>query len=95
MDFLSELKNKLQNGMEVCFNVKAIAGAKKVSIENFDIGIIKIKINKKAIEGQANKAIIELISEEFNVPKKNVIIVSGEKNSLKSLRILPKRPIIK
>ncbi len=94
MDFLSELKNKVNNGEVVSFKVKAVAGAKKCLIENFDNQMIKVKINKKPVEGQANKAIIEILAEEFSVPKKNIQIVTGEKNSIKDLRIIPKNHIM-
>lgn len=70
--------------------IKVIAGAKQNSIEDFSDDIIKVRINKPAVDGKANKAIIEYISETLGLPKSNVIITKGEKNSIKNLQITPK-----
>ena len=54
----------------------------------------EIKINKIAVDGKANKAIVEYLSELLEVPKSNISITKGEKTSLKDLQIVPKSPII-
>lgn len=92
---IEKLKEKINSsGEKFILNIKVIAGAKKNSIEEYEREIIKIKINKPAVEGKANKAIIEYLSEILNIPKNNISILKGEKNSLKSLQIIPKSPII-
>lgn len=92
---IEKLKEKINSsGEKFILNIKVIAGAKKNSIEEYKGEIIKIKINKPAVEGKANKAIIEYLSEILNIPKNNISILKGEKNSLKSLQIIPKSPII-
>ncbi|HIS54559.1 TPA: DUF167 domain-containing protein [Candidatus Galligastranaerophilus gallistercoris] len=92
---IEKLKEKINSsGEKFILNIKVIASAKKNSIEEYEGEIIKIKINKPAVEGKANKAIIEYLSEILNIPKNNISILKGEKNSLKSLQIIPKSPII-
>ena len=92
---IRNIKDKINSNKEgIILNIKVIAGAKKNSIEEYEENIIKVKINKPAVEGKANKAIIEYFSDIFNVPKNNISILKGERNSLKSLLISPKSRII-
>ena len=79
--------NKSKNGER--FQIKVVANSKKNSIE-FSKSYIKIKINKPALEGKANKEIINFFSEILNLPKNNIKILSGEKSSLKMLLFIPK-----
>ena len=94
MDIVDELKQALLNGKTLNIKIKVNAGAKKNLIEQTGDGQIKIKINKPAVDGKANKGIIEFLSEILNVPKSNIIILRGEKTSVKDLRIIPKRTIM-
>lgn len=44
-------------------------------------------LTKPAIEGQANKALICLLSKELNVPKSRISIIRGEKAKIKLVSI--------
>ncbi len=89
-----KIKEKLQKGEVVNLKIKVIANAKINSLEEYTDEILKLRINKPAVDGKANKAIIEYLSVQFDVPKSNIIILKGEKNSLKDLLINPKSHII-
>lgn len=96
---LEELINSINNAPEgYKLKIKVSANSKKNSIEFLedapDDYSIKIKINKPAVDGKANKAIIEYLSGIFDIPKSNINILNGEKSSLKSLLIKRKRNII-
>ena len=39
------------------------------------------------IEGKANKAIIEYLSDVLSVPKSKIAIVNGEKSSIKTIQV--------
>ena len=93
-EVIENLKAKLNENKPFAIQIKVIAGAKQNSIENFSEEILKVKINKPAVDGKANKAIVEYFSEILDLPKKNIIIISGEKNTIKNLRIIPKSFII-
>lgn len=90
---IQNLKEKLKNGT-IKIKIKVVANAKQNSIEEYDEEIIKIKINKIAVDGKANKAIVEYLSEILEIPKSNIIILKGEKTSFKDLQITPKSHII-
>lgn len=93
-DITLKIKEKLQKGEAVNLKIKVIANAKFNCLEEYADDILKLRINKPAVDGKANKAIIEYLSAQFDVPKTNVVILKGEKNSLKDLLIKPKKHII-
>jgi len=91
---IENLKKRLEKEEKIIIKIKVVAGAKTNSVEEFSEDIVKIKINKPAVDGKANKAIIEYLSDIFDLPKSNIIILRGEKNSIKDLQIVKKRAII-
>ncbi len=66
--------------------VKVTAGAKSNSFKK-ENGLYYIRIMAKAIDGKANKSIIEFLSEELNLKKKDIEIIRGEKSSKKIISI--------
>ncbi len=83
---VDELINLIQNSDGYRINVKVVANSKKNSIEFLD-EYVKIKISQVAVEGKANKAIIQYLSEILNIPKTKISIIRGEKSSLKIIEI--------
>ena len=69
------------------FKIKVVANSKNNSIEFCD-DFIKIKIKERAIEGKANKAIVEYLSDILKYPKSKITILNGEKSSIKTIQIL-------
>ncbi len=84
---LEELKELIKNKDEIKFKIKVVANSKNNNIEFLE-DFVKIKIKQRAIEGKANKAIIEYLSEEIKIPKSKISISSGEKSSLKTIKII-------
>lgn len=52
-----------------------------------DDGILKIKLNAPPVDGKANRALVEFLSEESDIPKSSFSIVRGESARLKRIRI--------
>ena len=46
---------------------------------------IKVKVTAQPIENKANKALIEILSKRFKVPKTSIEIVKGETSKEKTL----------
>ncbi|MCC6275806.1 MAG: DUF167 domain-containing protein [Leptospiraceae bacterium] len=46
-----------------------------------------VKVRERAIEGQANEAVIQAISEKIKVPKSRIQLIRGEKSKLKIFSI--------
>lgn len=66
--------------------VKVTAGSKSNSFRK-DNNLYYIRIMAKAIDGKANKAIIDFISNELKIKRKDIEIIKGEKSSKKLLSI--------
>lgn len=66
--------------------VRVIPRAKKEKIEEFNEGL-KVYVTAPAIEGKANKKLIEIIAAHFKVKKYNVAIIKGESSREKIIEI--------
>lgn len=84
---IDEIKDILKNNEKVKFNIKVVANS-KVNLIDFCDEYIKIKIMARAVDGKANKAIIEYLSDMFDCPKSKITITHGEKSSIKTIQIL-------
>ncbi len=88
---LEELKQslilELEKNEEFRFQIKVIANS-KVDLIDFKDDFIKVKTTKRALEGKANKAIIEFLSKTFDISKSKISIFSGEKSSNKIIKIV-------
>jgi len=51
-------------------------------------GALKIKITAPPVDGKANAALIEFLSDVLDVPKRNIEILKGETGRNKSVEIL-------
>jgi uncharacterized protein len=66
--------------------VKVIPRAKKERIVSVDGGL-KVYLTEPALEGRANKRLIELVAEHLKVKKYTITIVRGQHNREKVLEI--------
>lgn len=69
-------------------NIKVITRAKKEELQKLSEDSYRIKVSSPQEKGKANKRIIELLSKEFGVKKRDIKIVSGETASIKIIEIL-------
>ena len=66
--------------------VRVLPRAKKARIEKFDDGL-KVYMTEPAIQGRANKRLIEILAEYYNTKKYNITIIQGEKQRDKVVEI--------
>lgn len=67
-------------------SVKVKPGCKQASrLEKQEDGSYVAFLHARAHDGEANKALLELISSEFKVPKTSIDIVSGAKSRNKTI----------
>ena len=67
--------------------VKVFPRAKRPRIETSEAGL-RVYINEPAVDGKANKKLIEVLSEHFKVKKYNITIVKGQKQREKTVEII-------
>ena len=72
-------------GMKI--DVKVTPNAKKERIVD-EGGLFKVYVTAPALDGKANKALIDLLAEHFDVKKGAVRIVKGEKSREKVVEII-------
>lgn len=67
-------------------SVRAAPRSSKAGIEGlWGDDAIKIKIKSAPVDGKANKELIEVLADEFDLPKSSVIFKSGETSKTKRL----------
>lgn len=73
--------------MDKIIAIRVIPNAKKNLIKE-EPGRLKVYLNAPAVEGKANKALIEILSEHFSVKKSQIQIIQGAKSRDKVVRIV-------
>ena len=68
--------------------VKLLPRSSRTRIVGCSDGLLKIKVTAPPVDGRANKALRGLLAKRLGVAKDNIEIVSGERSSVKLLRIL-------
>lgn len=67
-------------------NVRVIPNAKKNDVSE-EMGQLKVHLKAQAVGGKANKALIEVLAEFFNVKKSDVKIIRGERSKEKVIEV--------
>ena len=71
--------------MRITVHVKP--NAKTTEIISRELGVWTIKLHAPATEGKANEELIDLLSEEFDVPRSCIEIVKGLASRVKVVEI--------
>lgn len=67
-------------------SVRAAPRSSKAGIEGlWGDDAIKIKIKSAPVDGKANKELVEVLADEFRLPKSSVVFKSGETSKTKRL----------
>lgn len=69
------------------YHVLVKPGSSKEEVVKTDNELI-VRTRKKAHDGEANTAVIKLLSQYFDVPKTRIVIKSGAKSKHKTIEIV-------
>lgn len=69
------------------YHILVKPGSSKDEIVKTEDGIT-VRTRKKAHDGEANSAVIKLLSEYFDVPKTRITVKSGAKSRHKTIEII-------
>ena len=73
-------------------NIKVIPNASKPRVcEEKDL--IKVYVKSPPVDGRANKELIEVLAEHFNIKKNQIEIIRGEKSNRKIVKIKERQNI--
>ncbi len=85
---LNAVKEKLNGSRELYLRIKARPGASKSEcLEIMADGTVKLAIAAPAEKGKANQELIRYLACAFDIPKENIVILSGAGERLKLVRI--------
>ena len=78
----------VQQGEDVVrFEVRVVPRASRAAIVGVHAGALKISLTSPPIDGAANEALIELLSDALHVPKRVVRIERGTRSRSKSVSV--------
>lgn len=72
--------------------VRVQPGARKNAVEGLLAGRLKLRIAAPAVEGKANKAVVEFLARVLKVRKSQVSILRGETSREKTVRVEAEAP---
>ena len=68
-------------------NVRVVPGASKSGIVEIKDGRLKIRIAAVPEDGRANEELRLFLAKALGLPKRDIVIASGEKSRIKILRL--------
>ncbi len=72
---------------ELTINVRVISRASKSEVVGMVEGHLKIRIAAPPVDGAANAELIKVLSKYFDVPKRQIELISGETSRVKKVRV--------
>ena len=72
----------------IILNVRVVPRASKDGIQGILGDALKVRIQAPPVEGKANTYLIKFLSKHWNIPRRDMEILSGETDRNKRLRIL-------
>ncbi len=72
-------------GVEI--RIKVIPRAGRTAVAGTREGALLVRLAAAPVDGAANDALIALLAETFDVPKRSVSLVSGERSKTKRVRV--------
>lgn len=67
--------------------VKVVPGAREQEVIQMSDGSLKIKLHSQPVKFKANKELIEVLADYYNVQKNKISIISGHTSSHKVVEI--------
>ena len=84
------MKKKETDCVYTEIDTRIIPRASRNEVVGIENGVARIRVTSPPVDGKANKAVTELLSKQLDVPKKDILIVSGEKSRNKKIRVYGK-----
>ena len=72
---------------KIYLEIKVQTRCHENSVELLETGFYKVRVKAAPVKGEANKAVIKLIADFFNIPQSRVEIVRGRQTNRKLVLI--------
>jgi len=73
--------------IETIIKIKLLPRSSRNEIIGKENDVIKMKLTAPPVKGKANMALVSFLAKKLGVPKRDILIVSGERSRNKSLKI--------
>ncbi|MCL2319967.1 MAG: DUF167 domain-containing protein [Treponema sp.] len=85
---MSPMENCIRiSGDYLFLNCKVVPGASKSALGEIKDGRLKVRIAAAPEDGKANEELRSFFAKLLGLPKKDIVLESGEKSRLKTLRL--------
>ena len=71
--------------------VRVTPNSKVVKVTKASETELEVRVDEAAVDGRANKRLLEILSEHFNVPKSRIRIVRGTRSRDKIVDVLEEK----
>jgi len=75
------------SGDYLFLSIRAVPGASKSELVEVRDGRLKVRIAAAPEDGKANEELRSFLAKTLEIPKKDIVLVSGEKSRQKTLRL--------
>ena len=84
----------MQNNKSTSTLIKVLVtpNAKEAKVTRISDANYEVKVDERAVEGKANKRLVEILSEHFSVPKSKIAILKGAKSRDKIVKVILDSP---
>jgi uncharacterized protein (TIGR00251 family) len=71
----------------VRFSIRVRPGASRTAVGGSHDGALVVKVTARAVEGQANAAVVRVLADALGVPRRAVSVVSGATSRTKVVEV--------
>lgn len=71
----------------VRFDVRVVPRGSRTGIEGVRDGALLVRVTAPPVEGAANNAVVAAVADALNVPRRDVLLVSGERGRRKTIAV--------
>ncbi len=68
-------------------DIRVIPSASKNEIQGFRDGVLRVRIAAPAVDGRANRALVDFLAAAFHLPRSSLVIVKGHTSHRKRIEI--------
>jgi len=74
--------------MNMLIKVYVTANAKQARVVKITEDYFEIWVDERAVDGRANKRLLEILAEHFDIPKSRITILKGTKSRNKTVQLV-------
>ncbi|MDP6525577.1 MAG: DUF167 family protein [Kiritimatiellia bacterium] len=77
----------IEDSGSITINVRVVPRASKNEFTGLHGDSLRIRLQAPPVDGKANAALVKFLASRLGIPKRNVVIVSGETGRQKRIRV--------